>query len=75
MRYIRPRTLTVPARAHPLVKFVFTQMKRQQVGLSDMEERSGVTRETISAWRTRNSPNLANIEAVNSPDSSQGMKP
>lgn len=64
LRHFREKTVTVPPQAHPLVKFVFTEMIRQQVTYCDLVDRAGVDRNTIRAWRTRNSPNLTNIEAV-----------
>lgn len=49
---------------HPIVQRIFQEMLTQQVTYSDLADRAGITRETISAWRTRNSPSLANVVAV-----------
>jgi transcriptional regulator with XRE-family HTH domain len=56
--------VTVPERAHPIVRFIFAEMKRQGVTYAQMSERSGLARETITAWRTRNKPDLDSIEAA-----------
>lgn len=64
MRQFRPTTVKVPERAHPIVTFLFEEMKRQRVGYFDLSDRSGVRRGTISAWAHRQSPSLANVEAA-----------
>lgn len=55
---------TVPARAHPLVKRIFAEMRRQGVTYVELGERSGLARETLTAWRVRNIPDLTSLEAV-----------
>lgn len=62
----RPRRLTVsvPERAGPHVKLVFAEMARQGFTYDEVEERSGVLRPTLKAWRYKNAPSLQNIEAV-----------
>lgn len=57
------RRLTIPARAHPLVKRLFEEMNEQQVGVLDMADRSGVNKNTITGWRFRAAPDLINLEA------------
>lgn len=57
------RRLTIPARAHPLVKRLFEEMNEQQIGVIDIAERSGVNKNTISGWRHRANPDLINLEA------------
>lgn len=61
---LRPSRTTVPARAHPLAKVVFAEMKRQNVTLLDLEWKSGVLASTIKAWRTDNRPGLDTAEAA-----------
>ena len=57
------RKLTVPDHVHPLVKVLFEEMNRQQIGVCDIADRSGVNKNTIIGWRKRAVPNLVNIEA------------
>jgi DNA-binding phage protein len=64
MRQFRPKMVTVPAKSHPVVRRVFEEMIAQQIGYADIAARSGVDRNTIRGWRTRQSPSLANAEAV-----------
>jgi hypothetical protein len=62
----KPRSLTVsvPDRAGPHVRLVFAEMARQGFAFDETEERSGVLRPTLKAWRYKNAPSLTNIEAV-----------
>ena len=48
---------------HPAVRFVFEEMNRQRCGFADMRDRSGVCKETIRSWRTRNGAQVQNVEA------------
>ena len=57
------RLSSVPDRAHPLVKRLFTEMARQQIGIIDMAERSGVNKNTLKDWRTRTMPRVADLVA------------
>lgn len=57
------RRLTVAKRAHPLVKRLVDEMNRQQIGLLDMSERSGVNKNTLKDWRTRTVPTVDNLNA------------
>lgn len=56
--------ITVPDHVQPIVKFVFAEMRRQGITYCKMAERSGLARETLTAWRTRNRPDLESLEAV-----------
>lgn len=60
----RPSTLTIPQRVDPRVQLVFAEMRRQNVTYDDVEEKSGVLRTTVKAWRTKNKPGLESIDAV-----------
>lgn len=62
MRWRVP-TVTIPDRAHPLVKKLFKEMQKQQIGVLDMAERSGVNKNTLKDWRTRSTPRIADLEA------------
>lgn len=57
------RRLTMPTRAHPLVKRMFEEMARQQIGVLDLAERAGVNPNTLRDWRTRTMPTIDNLEA------------
>lgn len=61
MRDFRP--ILIPQQAHPLVKRLFTEMNRQQLGVLDLAERSGVNKNTLKDWRTRTMPTIDNLEA------------
>jgi DNA-binding phage protein len=63
MRQFRPKCVAVPKKAHPLVIELFEEMNRQRIGLADLADRSGIGRDAISAWRYRQSPSLAGIDA------------
>jgi hypothetical protein len=59
-----PRTVTMPERVGPYVKLVFAEMARQRVTYDSLEERSGVRRATLKAWRRKNRPGLESVEAA-----------
>lgn len=63
MRQFRPSFCKVSGAAHPVVKRLFTEMEKHQIGGADMADRAGVCRETLTAWKNRNSPSVANLEA------------
>jgi len=57
------RRLSVPARAHPLVRRMFEEMNHQQIGMLDLAERSGVNKNTIKDWKHRSVPLVHNLAA------------
>lgn len=57
------RRLKLPDKAHPMVRRLFEEMNRQQVGMLDLAERSGVNANTLKDWRTRTTPTIDNLEA------------
>ncbi|MEN6400649.1 MAG: hypothetical protein ABFD94_01790 [Armatimonadia bacterium] len=59
----RFRRLTIPAHAHPLVRKLFEEMNREQIGVLDMAERSGVNPNTLKDWRTRSTLAIDNLDA------------
>lgn len=64
MRHVRPSYLVASPSAHPLVRDkLFPLMRKEQITVSDLAQRSGVKRVTIAAWKRRNTPNVANLEA------------
>jgi hypothetical protein len=60
----RPSRITVPKHAHPLAKFIFSEMARQRCRYDDLEHYSGVLRSSVKAWRSSNLPGLDTIEAA-----------
>lgn len=56
--------LVVPIHAHPLVRRLFEEMNRQMTTVSEVADRAGLRRGTISDWRYRRSPNVADLEAA-----------
>lgn len=58
------RRVTIPDHAHPLVRFVFHEMRRQEITYGEQADRSGLSRETLTAWRKRSKPDLESLEAV-----------
>lgn len=59
-----PRTVTMPERVGPHVKLVFAEMARRAITYDEVEERSGVRRASIKAWRRKNRPGLESLESV-----------
>lgn len=57
------RRLSVPTQAHPLVRLMFEEMNRQQLGMLDLSERSGVNKNTIKDWKKRSIPQVHNLAA------------
>ena len=55
--------LRVPDGCHPLVRRLFEEMNKQQIGVLDMADRSGVNKNTLGGWKKRAIPNLINIDA------------
>jgi transcriptional regulator with XRE-family HTH domain len=46
-----------------LVRRLFEEMNREQLGVLDLAERSGVNKNTLKDWRTRTVPQVDNLEA------------
>lgn len=63
-RTLRYHPRKIPEHGHPLVRFIFEQMNKQQVTYREVEQRSGVAVPTMKQWQDRANPNLLNIEAV-----------
>lgn len=56
--------LAVPQHACPLVRQMFEIMNAERTLISDIAGRAGLRRGTISDWRYRRVPTLANFEAA-----------
>lgn len=59
----RFRRMPIPQHAHPLVRRLYAAMNHQQIGVTDMAERTGISRNTFKGWRTRHCPRVAELEA------------
>lgn len=57
-------TVQVPTHVAPIIRFIFEEMNRQQIGMGDMAERAGFHRNTLGRWRERHKPDLADLEAA-----------
>lgn len=57
------RTLTIPEKAHPLIRRLFVEMNKNRIGLIDVSKRAGISCNTIKAWRTQRTPNIADLAA------------
>lgn len=56
--------VTIPQKAHPLVRPIFEAMRRKQYTYGDLERRSGVSWWTVRRWRRGQLPELGNLLAV-----------
>ncbi len=59
----RFRRMPIPQRAHPLVRRLYAEMNRQQIGVTDMAERTGIARNAINDWKDRSNPQVQNLDA------------
>lgn len=55
--------MPIPQRAHPLVRRLYAEMNRQQIGVTDMAERTGIARNAINDWKDRSNPQVQNLDA------------
>jgi hypothetical protein len=60
----RVSRITIPQRAHPVVRFFYGEMRRQNVTYEEVEHCSGVYRQSFKAWRHSNKPGFESLEAV-----------
>lgn len=56
--------LPIPHHTHPLVRRLFREMNRQMTTLTEVAERAGIRRETISEWRYRYTPRVSDLDAA-----------
>lgn len=59
----RFRKLAPAPKAHPFTKTLYAAMNEKQVGVVTMAERSGVNKNTIGKWRTRDVPQIEGLRA------------
>lgn len=56
--------LPIPARAHPLVRSLFEYANAEKTTMTEIADRSGIPRGTLSGWRYSVTPNIASLEAA-----------
>lgn len=56
--------LPIPAHAHPLIRRLFVELNAQHTTVTEVAERSGLRRATISDWRYRQEPRVSDLDAV-----------
>mgnify|MGYP002784846323 FL=1 len=56
--------LPVPRHVHPLVRQFFAKLNEEQTTISEVAARSGHRRGTISDWRYRRAPSIADFDAA-----------
>lgn len=57
------KTLSIPARAHPLVRRLFEEMNHKKVTLMSLSRKSGVNKNTLRHWRTKSEPRISDLDA------------
>lgn len=57
------RAPKAPPNAHPMVRWLFTEIARQQLTYDELSRVAGVAENTISNWRRYRNPTLTNFEA------------
>jgi hypothetical protein len=60
----RVSRITIPEHAHPVVRFFYGEMRRQNVSYGEVEHCSGVYLQSFKAWRHSNKPGFESLEAV-----------
>lgn len=56
--------LPVPLHTHPLVRRLFQELNSQNTTITEIAERAGFRRGTISDWRYRQEPRISDLDAV-----------
>jgi len=59
-----PRGFTIPKHTHPIVRGFFVEMNNQGATRRAIKDRSSVSADAITGWRTRNMPLLDMIDAA-----------
>lgn len=66
-KYKHPRRLAVhrvASSAHPIIKWLFAEIHRQQCEMKELSKRSGVGINTMKMWKHTSVPTLDSLEAV-----------
>jgi hypothetical protein len=58
------RACPVAPHAHPLARQLFEIMDRQQVAMTDVAERAGLSHATLVKWKSSHTPVIATFEAA-----------
>ena len=56
--------ITVPQRVHPIIRLIFSEMKRQAMTYAEISWRSGLQVCTLKSWRGASTPSLVSAEAA-----------
>lgn len=56
--------LPIPRHVHPLVRRLFVEMNQQKTTLTEVADRAGIRRGTVSDWRYRYTPRVADLDAA-----------
>jgi hypothetical protein len=56
--------LIPPQHAHPLIRELYVLLDQNNADLQDVARRAGLGVNSITKWRTENTPSIANLEAV-----------
>lgn len=56
--------IPIPSHAHPLVRKLVELANSDMTTMTEVAERAGLRPETVSNWRYRNSPRIADYEAA-----------
>ena len=56
--------MNIPQHAHPLVRALIVEQRRLGISQKELENRSGVSLETVNNWRKATNPSLVSYLAV-----------
>lgn len=56
--------IPIPKHAHPLVRRLFCELNSQHTTITEVADRGGFRRGTISSWRYQYEPRLSDFNAV-----------
>ncbi|MEN9717596.1 MAG: hypothetical protein RIQ99_474 [Pseudomonadota bacterium] len=59
----RFRKHSIPLHAHPLVRKLFAEMNSQEFSITKLQDRTGIKKDTIMRWRSKNTPRIGDLEA------------
>lgn len=54
----------IPQHAHPLVRELFSLVRRRGVTLRSVARKAGLHEDIFTAWRRESSPNVVSLEAA-----------
>lgn len=56
--------LPIPDHTHPLIRRLFAELNQQQTTITEVAERAGFRRGTISDWRYTREPRISDLDAA-----------